>query len=111
VASSRKFRYRIASSVVVPMPHGQYDSGLMKRGEAARRVIADGEDPLLMLLQVVWPDHDWAESAMLARLTACPNCSDAGTSCDECGNTGLVTAERNKLLAIEGLAAAMYGTV
>jgi hypothetical protein len=64
-----------------------------------------------MLLQVVWPDHDWAESAMLARLTACPKCSDAGTSCDECGNTGLVTAERTQFLAIEGLASAMYGTV
>ena len=43
-----------------------YDKGLMKRGEAARRVIEDGEDPFRMLLQAVWPDHDWAESAMLA---------------------------------------------
>ena len=25
-----------------------------------------------MLLQVVWPDHDWAESAMLARLDGMP---------------------------------------
>ena len=81
----------------------------MKRGEAARRVIADGEDPLLMLLQVVWPDHDWAESAMLARLAGCPKCSDIGSTCDECGNTGLVTEERKKLLAIDDLAAAMYG--
>jgi len=88
-----------------------YDRGLMKRGEAARRVIADGEDPLVMLLQVVWPDHDWAESAMLARLTGCPKCSDVGTSCDVCGNTGLVTEERKKVLAVEDLAAVMYGTV
>jgi hypothetical protein len=83
----------------------------MKRGEAARRVIADGEDPFRMLLQVVWPDHDWAESVMLARLTTCPKCSDAAGGCAECGNTGHVTVERRKLLAIEGLAAAMYGAV
>ena len=88
-----------------------YDKGLMKRGEAARRVIADGEDPLVMLLQVVWPDHDWAESAMLARLTGCPRCSDVGTGCDVCGSTGLVSEERKKVLAVEDLAAVMYGTV
>jgi hypothetical protein len=81
----------------------------MKRGVAARQLIDDGEDPLVMLLQVVWPDNNWAESAMLARLTGCPKCY-AGTSCDECGNTGLLTEERKKLLAIEGLATAMYGT-
>ena len=53
-----------------------------KADEARRggsRVIEDGEDPFRMLLQVVWPDHDWAESAMLARLTGCPKCS-AGRS-------------------------------
>jgi hypothetical protein len=66
-----------------------YDRTLMKRGEAARRVIADGEDPFLMFLQVVWPDHDWAESAMLARLTTCPKCSEAKCGCAECGSTGL----------------------
>ena len=80
----------------------------MKRGEAARRVIADGEDPFLMFLQVVWPDHDWAESAMLARLTTCPKCSEAKRGCAECGSTGLVTTERRKLLAIEDLAASVY---
>ena len=88
----------------------KYDRGLMKRGEAARRVIADGEDPLVMLLQVVWPDHDWAESAMLARLTGCPECSDDGRTCDVCGNTGLVTEERRNFLAIEDLAKLAYET-
>jgi hypothetical protein len=87
-----------------------YDKGLMKRGEAARRVIEDGEDPFRMLLQAVWPDHDWAESAMLARLTGCPKCSDDGRSCDVCGNTGLVTEERRNLLAIEDLAKLAYET-
>lgn len=88
----------------------KYDRGLMQRGEGARRVIADGEDPLLMLLQVVWPDHDWAESAMLARLTGCPKCSDDGTSCDVCGNTGLVTEKRRNLLTIEDSAKLAYET-
>jgi len=86
----------------------KYDRGLMKRGEAARRVIADGEDPFRMLLQVVWPEHDWDESVMLARLTACPKCSGGAPGCDECGSTGLVTEERRKLLSIEALANLAY---
>jgi hypothetical protein len=73
-----------------------YDKTLMKRGEAARRLIVDGEDPFRMLLAVVWPGHDWSESVLLARL------------CEECGSTGLVTATRRNLLAIEDLAATMY---
>ena len=93
--------------LVAGMPEN-YDKGLMKRGEAARRVIEDGEDPFRMLLQAVWPDHDWAESAMLARLTGCPKCSDDGRTCDVCGNTGLVTEERRHLLAIEDLAKLAY---
>jgi hypothetical protein len=88
--------------------HGSYDRVLMKRGEAARRLIADGEDPFRMLLEVVWPGHDWAESAMLARLTSCPMCSDGAVACAECGSTGLVTTKRRQLLAIEALAAYAY---
>lgn len=88
----------------------KYDRDLMKRGAAARQVIEDGEDPLRVLLQVVWPDHDWAESAMLARLARCPKCSDDGSRCDVCGSTGLVTEERRKLLAIEDLANLAYET-
>jgi hypothetical protein len=80
----------------------------MKRGEAARRLIADGEDPFRMLLTVVWPGHDWPESAMLARLTSCPKCSDDSAECSECGNTGLVTAHRRKQLTIEALATYVY---
>jgi hypothetical protein len=85
-----------------------YDRRLMERGKAARRCIDDGEDPFRMLLQVVWPDHDWDESAMLARLTACPKCSGAVPGCPECGSTGLVTEERSKLLSIEALAKLAY---
>jgi hypothetical protein len=86
-----------------------YDRALMKRGEAARRLIGDGEeDPFRMLLQVVWPEHDWAESAMLARLTACPKCRGSMSGCSACGSTGLVTEERSKLLAIETLAKFAY---
>jgi hypothetical protein len=80
----------------------------MKRGEAARRLIGQGEDPVRMLLAVVWPGHDWEESVLLARLTSCPRCSDGATGCLECGNTGLVTAARRKLLTIEALAAYMH---
>jgi hypothetical protein len=89
------------------VPH-IYDKTLMKRGEAARRLIVDGEDPFRMLLAVVWPDHDWAESALLARLTSCPSCSDGTVACSECASTGLVTVERRKLLIIEALAAYRY---
>jgi hypothetical protein len=84
-----------------------YDRALMKRGAEARRLIADGEDPIRMLLHVVWPDHDWAESALIAKIVACPKCSDSGTECSECGRTGLVTVERRKVLTMEALAAHM----
>jgi hypothetical protein len=83
---------------------GTYDKDLMRRGAAARSCISEGEDPFRMLLQVVWPDHDWAESAMLARLTSCPACRGRTSACSECGSTGLVTEERRKALAIETLA-------
>ncbi len=89
------------------MPH-TYDKTLMKRGEAARRLIVDGEDPFRMLLAVVWPDHDWEESVLLARLTSCPRCSNGTAACVECGSTGLVTAARRQLLTIEALAAHVY---
>jgi hypothetical protein len=87
---------------------GKYDKDLMRRGAAARECIGGGEDPFLMLLQVVWPEHDWAESAMLARLTACPTCHGLQSGCAECGSTGLVTDERGKSLAIETLANLAY---
>ena len=87
----------------------KYDRELMKRGEAARKLIADdGEDPLQMLLTAVWPDHDWSESALYARLTSCPRCRGADAGCSECGNTGLVTAARQKLLAIEEFASGVF---
>jgi len=86
----------------------RYDKDLMRRGAAARDCIEEGEDPFRMLLQAVWPDHDWAESAMLATLTGCPKCSDSGRSCDVCGNTGLLTEERRNLLAMEDLAKLAY---
>jgi len=86
----------------------RYDKGLMKRGEAARRLIAQGEDPYRMLLAAVWPGHDWSESVLLARLTSCPRCSEGTVGCAECGSTGLVTAARRQLLTIEALAADAY---
>ena len=85
-----------------------YDRELMKRGMAARQLIEAGEDPFRMLLQAVWPDHDWDESVMLAKLTACPTCSGSAPGCTECGSTGLLTEERNKLLNIEALAKLAY---
>ena len=86
----------------------KYDRELMKRGKAARQLIADGEDPLDMLLAAVWPDHDWSESALYARLTSCPRCRGADPACSECRNTGLVTAARQKLLAIEEFASGVF---
>jgi hypothetical protein len=83
---------------------GRLDSELMLRGAAARRLIADGEDPVRMLLQVVWPGYDWAESALRSRFTACPVCVEDVVGCAECGGTRLVTVTRRKLLAIEALA-------
>ena len=86
----------------------KYDKELMKRGGAARQLIGDGEDPFRMLLEVVWPDHDWDESAMLARLTSCPTCRGSVPGCSECGSTGLVTEERSKLLSVEALTKLAY---
>ena len=86
----------------------KYDRELMKRGEAARKLIADGEDPFQMLLAAVWPDHDWSESALYTRLTRCPRCGGEDPACSECGNTGLITATREKLLAIEEFAAGVF---
>jgi hypothetical protein len=86
----------------------KYDKDLMRRGAAARDCIEGGEDPFRMLLQVVWPDRDWADSAMLARLTACPNCGGPTSGCPECGSTGLLTEERRKFLAIDTLAKAAF---
>ena len=88
--------------------HGAYDRALMKRGEAARRLIAEGEDPFRMLLAVVWPGHDWSESALLATLTSGPMCSDGVIPCGECGSTGLVTATRREVLVGEALATDVY---
>jgi len=85
-----------------------YDRGLMRRGAAARALISNGEDPYRMLLQVVWPDHDWAEAALLATLTSCPVCSDGTVACSECGGTGVVTTDRRRLLAIQALADLVY---
>ena len=83
----------------------RYDRELMTRGEAARRLIADGEDPWVMLLAAVSPDHDWSESLLHAELASCPRCSNDSSDCPECGNTGLVTAARRKLSVFERVAA------
>jgi hypothetical protein len=61
-----------------------------------------------MLLQVVWPDRDWAQDALLATLTSCPECSDGGFGCPECGGTGLVTTDRRRTRAYEALAEYAY---
>ena len=61
-----------------------------------------------MLLAVVWPGHDWSESALLATLTSCPMCSDGVIPCGECGSTGLVTATRREVLVGEALATHVY---
>jgi len=87
---------------------GDYDKGLMQRGKAARQCIENGDDPYRMLLQVVWPEHDWTELALLTRFTSCPECSPEVDRCDECGGTGIVTEERSRLLAIEALAMYAY---
>jgi hypothetical protein len=87
---------------------GCYDKELMQRGAAARECIAKGEDPYRMLLQVVWPDHDWAVIALQTGFASCPECFDDSVRCIECGNTGLVTEERSRLLAIEALAKYAY---
>ena len=79
----------------------RYDRELMTRGEAARRLIADGEDPWVMLLAAVSPDRDWSESVLHAELAPCPRCSNDRSDCPECGNTRLVTAARRKLSVFE----------
>ena len=68
--------------------HGPYEKPLMKRGEVARRLIAEGEDPHRMLAVVVWPGRDWAEDAACTRLASCLCCFGEGR-CDVCGSTGL----------------------
>jgi hypothetical protein len=35
----------------------------MKRGEVARRLISEGEDPFRMFAAVVWPGRDWMRCA------------------------------------------------
>ncbi len=57
-----------------------------------------------MLLEVVWPGHEWAESALRTRFTSCPLCTEDTIGCEECLGTRLVTTGRHKLLAIEALA-------
>jgi hypothetical protein len=72
----------------------------MKRGEIARRLISEGEDPHRMFAAVVWPGRDWAEDTMRTRLVECPAClGDKG--CEECGSTGLVSDVRHRLLVEE----------
>jgi hypothetical protein len=86
-----------------------YDKDLMRRGAAARECIAAGEDPYRMLLQVVCPDRDWSEAALLATLTWCPQCEGQGVmTCPECGGTGFVSTDRRKMLSIEALADFAY---
>jgi hypothetical protein len=63
----------------------------MKRGEVARRLISEGEDPFQMLAVVVWPGRDWSDEVLRARFIACPGCL-GGTQCEACGSTGLVFA-------------------
>jgi hypothetical protein len=73
------------------MAHGPYDRALMKRSEAARRLIALGEDPYRALAAVVWPGRDWLDEALRARLVDCPVCAGEA-ACEDCGSTGLVVA-------------------
>lgn len=71
--------------------HGPYDTELMRLGAEARRLISEGEDAYRMLAAIVWPERDWSEEVMGARLTECAWCAGA-TQCDECGSTGLMVA-------------------
>ena len=68
--------------------HGPYDRALMKRGEVARRLISEGEDPYRMLAAVVWPGRDWSDEVLRARLVGCPGCAGEA-QCEACGSTGL----------------------
>ena len=77
----------------------------MKRGQIARRLISEGEDPFRMIAAVVWPGRDWAEDAFRTRLVACPACLSHVPGCGECGSTGLVSFERNELLTYQASAA------
>jgi len=87
----------------------RYDKGLMQRGAAARELIAAGEDPYRMLLQVVCPDRDWSEDALIATLALCPRCEGEGIiTCPECGGTGVVSTDRRKMLTFEALADFAY---
>jgi hypothetical protein len=72
----------------------------MKRGEVARRLISEGEDPHRMFAAVVWPGRDWAEDTLRTRLVTCPVCLEV-PSCEECGSTGLVTRGRHALLSVQ----------
>ena len=87
--------------------HGPYDRALMKRGEVARRLIAEGEDAFRMFAAVIWPGRDWAEDAFRARLLGCPTCVGDVPVCGECGGTGLVTSARYESLV--GEANVAYG--
>ncbi len=71
--------------------HGPYDRALMKRGEVARRLISEGEDPYRMLATVVWPGRDWRDEVLQARLVGCAGCAGEA-QCEACGSTGLVVA-------------------
>jgi hypothetical protein len=55
----------------------------MKRGEVARRLISESEDPHRMFAAVVWPGLDWAEDTLRTRLVTCPVCLDEVPSCEE----------------------------
>ena len=61
-----------------------------------------------MLLQAVWPDHDWDERRDARKTYGVPTCSGSGPGCTDCGSTGLLTEERKKLLNIEALAKLAY---
>jgi hypothetical protein len=61
----------------------------MKRGEVARRLISEGEDPYRMLAAVVWPGRDWSDEVLRACLVDCPGCGGS-VQCEDCGSTGLL---------------------
>ena len=63
----------------------KYDRELMKRGMAARQLIEEGDEPFRMHVQAVWPDHDWEESLMLARLMECPTCLGSALAAKSAG--------------------------
>jgi hypothetical protein len=73
----------------------------MKRGEVARRLISEGEDPHRMFAAVVWPGRDWAEDALRARVVVCKACLGDVPGCGECGGTGLISIARQRWLTDE----------